>query len=262
MTEPTKGRRACVFCGRTDQKISGEHVWPAWLGELLVEQLAQTSWVITRNGATRTTSAFDARVSVVCKPCNEGWMSNLEGRVRPILTPMILGESPALPLSASDQETLAFWAVKSALVADHFAPARTFWPELFRDLHSSKRPSIDTIVWTAACTGPPLMLSTKVIDAEVSLAADYTRDGVLVPTAPRRRKFGVRCTMQLHHAVLQVLIHRGAGGPVVSPNSDADHFSQIWPVKKDSILWPPHRAALDPAALAAFTDRRIAIMMP
>jgi len=27
-------RRACIFCGRDDRKISGEHVWPKWIRAL------------------------------------------------------------------------------------------------------------------------------------------------------------------------------------------------------------------------------------
>lgn len=64
---------------------------------------------------------FELTVREVCEECNTGWMANLETRVDPILGPMMT--SPiSVPLSVDEQETLAFWAAKTLMVAQSTLP--------------------------------------------------------------------------------------------------------------------------------------------
>jgi hypothetical protein len=51
----------------------------------------------------------------VCVKCNTGWLSRMEGRVRPVLTPMLLGNRVLL-LNAMQQAKLAIWAVKTSFL--------------------------------------------------------------------------------------------------------------------------------------------------
>jgi hypothetical protein len=55
-------------------------------------------------------------VKSVCEECNGGWMSELEQRAKSVLLPMI-GDRGPVTLGASDAETVATWAIKTALVA-------------------------------------------------------------------------------------------------------------------------------------------------
>ncbi|MCD1643084.1 hypothetical protein [Aurantimonas coralicida] len=54
---------------------------------------------------------------VVCEQCNNGWMSRLEVRARPILTPLILGEECVI--STGDQVVIASWIAKTAMVGEY-----------------------------------------------------------------------------------------------------------------------------------------------
>jgi hypothetical protein len=52
---------------------------------------------------------------MVCATCNNGWLSALEGAAKPILTPLIRGESRRLP--NDDQALIVTWTCKTALVS-------------------------------------------------------------------------------------------------------------------------------------------------
>jgi hypothetical protein len=55
-------------------------------------------------------------VNDICKSCNEGWLEELENRVRPFACDMIGGRSMAL--SVEQVSLLAAWAYKTILIFD------------------------------------------------------------------------------------------------------------------------------------------------
>jgi hypothetical protein len=96
--------RVYFFCGGTP--LSLEHVFPQWLTAVLPAQVAwrgQDTAVhyIDGLGGTTTPESREIReqfnaatVRRVCRRCNHGWMNELEGAVRPILTPLIRTDPP------------------------------------------------------------------------------------------------------------------------------------------------------------------------
>jgi len=70
----------CVFCGTTTAKITNEHVFADWISEPFRHEPVGTAEMVESDGSTRAFPAvpFQQKVRVVCKPCNEGWMSSLE----------------------------------------------------------------------------------------------------------------------------------------------------------------------------------------
>lgn len=122
-----KPPRPCIFCARAAN--SKEHIWPLWLHELLGPQApgvrhnremhtyspkegSRVTGPVGRQGDIRT-----IRIRAVCRTCNNGWMSGLEEEVRPILTPLIKGES--CTLTGAQLKTLAQWLTLKALVVEH-----------------------------------------------------------------------------------------------------------------------------------------------
>ncbi len=65
-------------------------------------------------------SKFKPRV--VCRDCNTGWMSLLDGATKPILRPLILGEKRHL--TSEDQKILATWVCLKNMVAE-FSDSKT-----------------------------------------------------------------------------------------------------------------------------------------
>jgi hypothetical protein len=78
---------ACVFCGTTTEKITKEHVFPDWISELFGREPGGTAEMVESDGSIQAfpTVPFQQQVRVVCKPCNEGWMADLESDVKGFL---------------------------------------------------------------------------------------------------------------------------------------------------------------------------------
>lgn len=97
--------------------MSGEDVMPRWLrkatglGSELGRHEVRMEQTVVRTWPARV---FTTRSGRVCRACNTGWMSRLEGRTIPILTPIIQGTSSAV-LSAEQQATITLWALKTAM---------------------------------------------------------------------------------------------------------------------------------------------------
>jgi len=57
------------------------------------------------------------KAKIVCAKCNNEWMSRLEKLVKPILTPMLTGQS--IDLDPAKQVALCQWGIKTAMVLEH-----------------------------------------------------------------------------------------------------------------------------------------------
>jgi hypothetical protein len=78
-----------------------------------------------RNKWQRDTPDFVTKS--VCKHCNEGWMSDLEKTVEPILKPMIGGKKTTL--TDKQQHAIGVWLVKTTMVLNSTIPKSSFYKE-------------------------------------------------------------------------------------------------------------------------------------
>ena len=110
----------CAFCLR-EAKLSGEHIWSDWICELFPEiRVIFRNWM-AGDAEVREWEAtsLDQRAKVVCKPCNEGWMSNLESQhAKPAMGGMILFPTPTA-LSTENLVSITLFAFKTAVIGDH-----------------------------------------------------------------------------------------------------------------------------------------------
>jgi hypothetical protein len=127
---PKKNRQPrgqCIFCGGT--KLSKEHVWPNWLKNHMPRDAPHhvhlttvgkfvdgKSWGRARN-ERRTGDAKARRLRVVCRTCNNEWMSKLQTTCKPLLLPFLAGQWPNL--SDTEQQQLATWATMSTMVWEY-----------------------------------------------------------------------------------------------------------------------------------------------
>lgn len=91
---------------------------PEWLAKLV--GVDGYVWTHPLRGEARKRAvrgSFDFVLKAVCKPCNNGWMHDIEEMARPLVGPMALGQPGALTVIA--QAAVATWVWKLALVADH-----------------------------------------------------------------------------------------------------------------------------------------------
>jgi hypothetical protein len=84
--------------------------------------------------------------------CNNGWMSDLETAVKPILTPLVLDQQTIL--GKDRQRVLATWIAMKAMVAEHSDPQRIVSTSEERAFLMKNRSPPDTWkIWIARQTG-------------------------------------------------------------------------------------------------------------
>lgn len=152
--------RSCMFCGRSG--VSKEHALPLWLGRVLPGGVPPKVVSLHVDVPPRAVndfrsvpecSGFSQQVKAVCRDCNNGWMSRLEVATKPLL--LALFQRGARQLTAQDQETLATWSIKTALMIQALRPhTRVVFPDQCKDLYEYRKPPLGSTVWLAHYDGP------------------------------------------------------------------------------------------------------------
>lgn len=133
----------CAFCGR-DRELSKEHVWPDWLIDEFppLEPEARSVRLLGKIEGKDVAAIREREegpekvpsvVKVVCRSrkrgddgCNDGWMSELENEVKPVIVPLAHGE--AFSLTTEQRRLLAFWTAKTMVMVEYTDPATKATP--------------------------------------------------------------------------------------------------------------------------------------
>jgi hypothetical protein len=245
-------RRKCAFCFSSENKISGEHVWPNWIRKALRQPPTRVAF--HRAGRPpREWRATDmgVRVNDICRPCNHGWMEHIESVTQPILTPAIRGEETEL--GVSDLDRLAVWALKTAMVVDLMTKApNSFFTDQERNALRTRAqllPAEVLGVWMAAVEGVN----------HVASAIDYRAQYVFTSNPGAIPSLGYCVTLSVGHAAFQVFTIRNFPDlrTVSRPFPEASWTAaqlQLFPQPVGGVRWPPPES-LDPERYSAFIDR-------
>lgn len=113
----------CIFCGGGG--LTKEHVFAQWLHPYLPidDRPNHESFFehILPGGPqteirTRSGDPHSGKLRVVCRSCNNGWMSRLQTQTKPILLPLVSGERTIL--WKRQAQTLASWATMFVMVTE------------------------------------------------------------------------------------------------------------------------------------------------
>src|SRR5690349_19672450 len=121
----------CAFCPKVAE-FSGEHVWSEWIGTILGKKKYQ---VFDYSGSNQllqySKNTLDLKLPVVCRPCNNNWMSQLEEHhAKPAMARPILSDG-LTTITKEQQAAIAKFAFKCMVVADHAAKPKR--PPFFPD---------------------------------------------------------------------------------------------------------------------------------
>jgi hypothetical protein len=220
-------KRKCLFCN--EDANSKEHVWPQWVLKLLpsrrpVRQTLGTGKEVTYSG--------DFKLKGVCSTCNNGWMSELETEVKPILGPIV--QDLSIQLDLEDQKKLARWAFKTAIVLEgtkERSMKRYFASGLGPALKTSGDIQGRTMIWIGRSSESGLY--ARAADVRYDLDGQNSSAEATVTT------------MVVGHVVLQVV------SAVFPPEKDAELvriplyvedweqiLAKIWPSSR-IFTWPP-----------------------
>jgi hypothetical protein len=112
----------CIFCPNPRTTKRGEHVWDDWLNRKDGKEIydpSTTSYyglggkLIRQHPSVR----MDVTSDVVCTRCNNEWMSDLSGRAKPLLEPIIRDSRPR-DFNELDIVTLTAFAFMKSAVLD------------------------------------------------------------------------------------------------------------------------------------------------
>jgi hypothetical protein len=210
----------CIFC--TNPPDSKEDLFPRWILERV-----KTRELLSRkvgDGEPEITESQEVRIPCVCATCNNGWMSRLEMKCKPLIGSLL--EDVALALDVEQQKFLAEWALKMAMVNDAYEKHDRFFTAAERHAFKNDNRAIPrgTGVWAARFDGRTLSSIGSV------LKLGLPDNGGLVD--------GHLYTVTIGHLSLQVLsLHEKAGQGITRVNVAAS------PLRWDKILvplWPPH----------------------
>ncbi|MGW4197509.1 hypothetical protein [Streptomyces sp. NPDC005004] len=257
------GSNGCVFCGVTSDfvKITNEHLFPDWVNTVLTPQVIGPSVSNTRTWAGKNqapqsktwpvNAPATTKVRIVCEPCNNGWMSDLEGSMKPLLKDPILGRGRAR-FTPQQQLDLAAWACMKTMVFEYFwqddDPVFTSADRVIVRTHG--RPPATTRVDIAAVEsqGQPLQ-AFRVAYSSPGTGSDGAQvDGL-----------SLCMTMAIGCFVVQVRGGSGAGehGFVDYGRVRADSVS-IFPPALPHADWPP-ASPLNDQTIRAFAHPRTPI---
>ena len=174
----------------------------------------------------------DFKIRCVCRVCNNGWMSELEASIKPLLA--LLAGDVSVEMNAEQQLRLTIWAAKTAMVTEATKPqkaVRFYQPEVRKAFNSGFSIPYNTRMWMGRYNGSGLFAAAAEIQYNL---ARISSSG-----------FGSVTTMIVGHLVLQVL-------SLNFPAETQDHVVEIpqrigdwdqtlfplWPFER-SHLWPP-----------------------
>jgi hypothetical protein len=177
--------------------------------------------------SSRLTRPFSETTRMVCGPCNNGWMARLENETKSLFD-MMEGTGPFV-LEKRMQQTLAAWALKTAIVLDH-AQGRPWQPTAMADEreHVARTgvPSEHVLVWLASCfDAPPAQARLWGTRAAITMTDGEHGDGHV---------FGA--TLSLGHICLQVLYSTIPGMADAHAIEERPAITLIWPFR-DAFDW-------------------------
>lgn len=238
--------RACLFCG--GRPVTREHVVPEWTAKSLgVRRLTSTSLVDRKPVGTawEAVGSFEVVAKVICKRCNEGWLSRHENRIQPYLEPILHGKREQL--DEAGQEWVAAWIWKTFLVMDTMYEPRTFGPkDAERFFRYRVAPRRDAWVFIGRIK-PSHHVSTggRAITPIVTSVTGTTEGTVAVWTL----KVGCFITQAIH-------VVRVPGGPTLPFVVRPDHFARRLPA-----IWPPHEQSHPSIPLEAAEFQNLALRL-
>jgi hypothetical protein len=219
----------CAFCPHS-AKLTAEHIWSVWMRQLFSGRTFRFIKRDLEGNIARVwkDDEIDIKAHVVCKACNEGWMSHLESQhAKTALTDLIIGDKELI-ISHPQAQAIARFAFKTAVVVDHMKrDGNLFFPRTARH-HFAKSLKIprNVRIWFA---GYLPMGSGNLLPFWYE---DSFPDGHYL-------KLYV-CTYAVGHFVFQLVAAEVKGITELRPRDSFEDLSiPLWPNLPSGIKWPP-----------------------
>lgn len=188
---------------------------------------------------------IDWRARVVCEPCNNTWMSDIENRAKPVMSKFILGE--AQTICQPDCDVIAPFAFKSAVIFDHIRSdhAEPFFSRSVRHRFRTER---------AIPASVRMFLGGYLPRVKGEAHSCYHKG----PLRANEQIMLYVCTYAAGHLVFQVVGQKQTGFTKVSlqPKTFQVFGVEFWPwMKNGASNWPPTGVLQNAADFDLFASR-------
>jgi hypothetical protein len=232
-------KRACIFCSQTP--VTREHLFPNWMQKELANH---PRWKISPTKLQGREGEHGAKqwirnkplgmiIRCVCRSCNTGWMSDIEGAAKPILLSMVRG-AEYVELDTVAQENIARWACLKAVIGAYvFSKPHPVPNEWLQHLFHKHSAPDDWHVFTTRYIG------------RLGQVADLQRFSLREPTSgatfpTRAEDQGVLMSLIVGYFAIKALAIRS---PISLPLKT--NILRVWPASGLTLLWPPRVQVTD-----------------
>ena len=250
----------CIFCYRSD--LSREHVWSEWCHPFVRQKSGPRAFIQRKMIQTapyharketiyreRQTDIIQFKLKVVCKThCNNGWMSRLETRAKPILLPLFTG-NPIL-LDRYNQEILATWIAMKLMVCEFSDPDDLVMPNSERTLLMGRRRPPDIMSIWIGFYDKTNWANTYLRQAATLGFAPIYSFNPQPPSGSYAKNTQVQ-TLLIGKLFIHATTTTVPGVQAHTPPAISNFMKQIWPYRTN-YGWPP--LALSDAHIAFVTS--------
>ena len=176
-------------------------------------------------GTAWSSTTLNWKAKVVCEPCNNGWMSNIEEQhAKPAMTDLIAGKLD-IPIPQSTATSIAIFAFKTAVVIEHLNKSRggRFFPRQVRHRFRETLEIPPTVrTWLAGYLprgqGRVMSIYHDLPDGSLELYV---------------------LTYAIGRFVFQLVAERKPSSLTFSPITGYEHLAvPFWPRIPDGFMWP------------------------
>lgn len=230
-------QRDCLFCGASGP-LTDEHVYGKWLRKLGytgegVREIVPgdgSKPIVQRGGP------FSKTLKIVCRPCNNEWMSGMETAAEPLLTAMFNARGTSVRLDEAAQLTLARWAFKTAAVTSRVDYSDPFPLAHRREFHHADQPPGHVQVRIGVASVPVQAMGEQLVESR------FEPRTATVTAAGRAGSFPFyRATFRLITVVFDILGYVTTDYEMdISPDDNLKRaLLPLWPPEHPSVWWPP-----------------------
>jgi hypothetical protein len=214
--------------------MSGEHIWSDWMNALFPGKKLFRRWDQNRQLMhSRSGEALDWKAKVVCEPCNNTWMSNIESQhAMPAMSELIIGKTN-VPISQSRASSIALFAFKSAVILDMLNRRRPA-PFFTRSTRHSFRPLPHQIP-----SGVSMWLANFALPGKGRVITWYNQGEVERAGRPPHSFELYICSYNVGHFVFQVVAISPQMLTTFHPLPGFESLAvPFWPRIPDNFTWP------------------------
>lgn len=236
--------RDCIFCAQKADSI--EDAIPLWLSaRFKAPGTMEHQPGINKPTLTYPVTQPKITIKRVCKKCNNGWMSRLESRAKPVLTRIL--DEPACTLDIHNSKTLALWSAKTSMMMEVVNPSENWaFSELDRCLiYTNDLVPASTDVWLATCANFP---------SSFGVSRFLSNEG-----SPDRVGITTLCFGCLAIQVRKMSIVTARPGASITIDERPGPWEQvllgIWPPASSPVSWPAKMMLDGQYGLETFANR-------